>query len=107
MVPRTKKGLISLSQAPAIVIVLLVIGIVLTVGQLIMADVEEQIESTLGCTDGGSDQMAGSSFNCTTSIAFNATKSAQEGTDAISQFQSIFGIVIAAAIVLGVVSIFR
>ena len=99
-----KKGVIGLAQTPAVVIVLLTIGIVITVGMLIIAEVEDQVESTTGCNDTANQGSVGSCFG---EIAFNATQSTQEGLDVLASFQSIFGIVVAAAVVLGLIVLFR
>ena len=101
---KSKKGIITLGQTSAVVIVLLTIGIVLVTGLLIMAEVDQQVQETVNCNDTENQGTLGSCFGF---VAFNGTQSAQEGLDVIASFQSIFGIVVAAAVVLGLVALFR
>ena len=174
-----KRGLLNLSDAAPIVIILMTIGIVLTVGLLIIAEVEVQTISSgnlattavVGNETHGTiadatafsvDTVTGVQINralgsvivtnatgpaqvvvpdsnytvdasagtvtpiapsnaafsggwnvsytlseTTRSIAINSTQSTQEGINVLASFQSIFGIVVAAAIVLGVITLFR
>lgn len=86
-ITKSKKGVLSLGDVQGAVISLVVIGIVLTISLLVMAELEGQ--STAG------------------TFARNATTEAEEGLDTVASFQSIFGIVVAAAVVLGLVALFR
>ena len=82
-----KRGVLSLGDVQGAVIALVVIGIILTVSLLVLTELETQ--STAG------------------TFARNATVEAEQGLDTIASFQSIFGIVVAAAVVLGLVALFR
>lgn len=100
LTPKNKKGVITLGQAGTVVIVLLTVGIVLVVGLLVLADLKAQVVSTLSLNVSNASSI-GESF------AYNGSQSAEEGLDVIASFQSIFGIVVAAAVVLGLVALFR
>lgn len=84
---KNKRGVLSLGDVQGAVITLVIIGIVLTISLLVMAELSTQ--STAG------------------SFARNATTEAEQGIGTVADFQSIFGIVIAAAVVLGLVALFR
>lgn len=88
MVDKSKKGQMTLSQVPNAVQLLVIIGIFLAVGALIVQEVQDQ------------DSIRG--LNNT---AFNVTEGALEGLASLGDFQSLFGIVIAAAVVLGLVAL--
>ncbi|KKK60722.1 hypothetical protein LCGC14_3021510 [marine sediment metagenome] len=170
-----KRGIITLAETSNVVIILLTVGIVLVVGLLILAEVDDEVaeragtssqtannETHSGIADNtaivvdlfNSDQLARSlsvavvtnatadgavlpaaNFSVsndgtvtpltgtaaffpnlnisytigetTRTAAINGSQGAQEGLNTIASFQSIFGIVVAAAIVLGVITIFR
>ena len=105
---KRKKGAVPLSQAAPLVIVLLTIGIVVTTGLLIMAEVDEEVQETVNSGAGCNDtENIGTSGSCYGYLAYNATLEAQEGIDTLSSFQSIFGIIVAAVIVLGLIVLFR
>lgn len=167
-----KKGIITLAQTSAVVIVLLTIGIILTVGLLILADLQTEASTSTASVSVINESRTGIVVNQTFNLnergvkidfvaidlvaminssnitidannytfdsagtitmtnasnifedgrlnfsytftetaqtfALNGSIQAQEGIDTIASFQSIFGIVIAAAVVLGLVVIFR
>jgi len=72
-----------LTEVPAAVQTLVIIGIFLAVGALILSGVQDQ-------TVTGSD-------------AFNVTGDAMDGLSSIGDFQSLIGLVVAAAVILGLV----
>jgi hypothetical protein len=80
--PNSKKGM-QLSQVPGVVIMLVVIAIILSIGPTILT----QIQGTQ--TSGG--------------FAYNATQGGLQAIDAVSKYQPTWGIVIAAAVVIGIV----
>lgn len=77
-----KKG-ISLSQAPSVVVVLVIIGIILSVGASILVGVQG------GYTSG--------------TYAYNATEYGLRGIDKVATWQPTIGLAIGAALVIGVV----
>ena len=86
---KNKDGVIQLSDSPNIVLALIVIGIFLAIGSLILTEVRDNPALTANQT------------------AFNATTSALEGLDTLSSFQTIIAVVVAAALILGVVFLIR
>lgn len=170
---KNKKGVITLGQATIVIIVLLTIGVVLTAGLLVLAELQDEAttatasstvgnESHTGVTQGvafvvdkrtaNTDGFVGTDITVVNStgvvmdsgnytfsstagtytmanttdlypdgilyinysfteterdFAFNSSRSSEEGVDTIASFQSIFGIVVAAAVVLGLVALFR
>jgi len=72
-----------LSEVPAAVQTLVVIGIFLAVGALILAGVQDQTTAN--------------------STAYNVTEDALGGLASLGDFQSLIGLVIAAAVILGLV----
>ncbi len=88
-----KKGVISLNDVPAAVLILVTIGIFLGIGALILSEIQ------------ANDSVDPNDTNAT--AAFNATQGALEGLESLSSFQPIIAIVIAAAVILGVVFLIR
>lgn len=84
---RGKKGQLSLGQVPGAVQLLIVITIFLAIGALILAGVEDQ-------TDGD-----------VTDPAWNVTIDGLAGLQSLGDFQGLIGIVIAAAVILGLVAL--
>jgi len=82
---KAMKGQVSLANAPALVITLVVIGIVLGLG----ATVLQQFQANL---------TAGS-------FGANATQFALEGINTFAGFQSVIAIVLVAALILGLVAL--
>lgn len=88
-----KKGVITLGEAPSLVMVLVTISIFLAVGALILAEIQDN------------DTIDPDSTNAT--VAFNATQAALAGLDTLASFQTVIAVVIAAALILGVVFLIR
>ena len=82
-----KKGQMSLGQVPGAVQLLVVIAIFLAVGALIVQSVQDNDAIADGST------------------AFNVTSSGLAGLESLGDFQSLIAIVIAAAVVLGLVAL--
>ena len=82
-----KKGQMSLGQVPGAVQLLVVIAIFLAVGALIVQSVQDNDAIAAGST------------------AFNVTSSGLAGLESLGDFQSLIAIVIAAAVVLGLVAL--
>tara|TARA_Y100000310_G_C20302539_1_gene632493 strand:- start:72 stop:362 length:291 start_codon:yes stop_codon:yes gene_type:complete len=82
-----KKGQMSLGQVPGAVQLLVVIAIFLAVGALIVQSVQDNDAIEDGST------------------AFNVTSSGLAGLESLGDFQSLIAIVIAAAVVLGLVAL--
>ena len=87
-----KKGQYSINSLGAVAIAFVVAAIVFGIGAVILADV-------------GTEVSEGSSYTCgaTGDYAFNATCNGAEGIDVISGWLPTIGLIIAAAIVIGVV----
>ncbi len=85
----SKKGVVRLEDVPAAVLILVTIGIFLGVGALILSEIDSNDKFTEG------------------SAAKNATTNALAGLDDFASFQPIIAIVIAAAVILGVVFLIR
>jgi hypothetical protein len=83
--PLSKKGQLSLGQVPNAVQLLVVIAIFLAVGALILAGVKDQTTENTN--------------------AYNITEDAESGLVALGDFQSLIGLVIAAAVILGLVAL--
>jgi TRAP-type uncharacterized transport system fused permease subunit len=81
-----RKGALTLGQAPAAVIAMVIIGIVLTIGALIIDKFKEQT-------------VAGT-------VAANATTQTLSGIEAAAKMMPIVGIVVFGAIILGLVAYF-
>ena len=79
------KGQVTLGNAPALVIVLVVIGIVLAIGAVVLEEFQNQL-------------VPGST-------GFNATGEALAGIDTFASFQSVIAIVLVAALILGLVAL--
>lgn len=77
---------ITLGEAPSAVIALVIIGIVLTIGALVIDEFRDQ--TTAG------------------TVAYNATTDTLEGIQSASNMMPIVGIVIFGAIILGLVAYF-
>ena len=84
-----KKGIISLGEAPTIVLVLVTLAIFLAVGALVLSEVQDNSAITTG------------------SVAYNSTLGGLEGLDTLASFQTVIAVVIAAALILGVVFLIR
>lgn len=88
-----KKGQVSLDQAPALIITLVVIGIIIGVGAFIMEEVKETQEAL----DAKTENL--------TSTATNSTQKTLEGIDTFAGFQTVIAIVLVAAFILGLVAL--
>ena len=100
---RKKRG-DPLEQLGSLVIGLVVVGIVLAVGLLIMAQTRTQISSTEGVYNvNGSNIVSGDM----TSAAWNATHTTQMATAGIPGWLPIIVIVIIGSILIGLVMFFR
>lgn len=84
-----KRGVIALNDVPAAVLLLVVIGIFLGIGALILDSMNDNDKFTTG------------------SVALNATENTLAGLDDLSSFVPIIAIVVAAAVILGVVFLIR
>jgi len=83
LMPKNKKGLGILNEAPAAVLMLVIIGIFIGVGATILGKVQDT-------------QTAGT-------VAHNATSNALAGLETFSGWQTTIAIIIAAVIVIGLV----
>ena len=73
-----------LNQVPSIVIVLLVVAVVLGVGLTVLTQVQDT-------------QTSGS-------LAYNATQEGMDGLTDLSEWQTTWAVIVAAAIVIGIIS---
>ncbi len=89
----SKKGVIRLGEAPTLVLVLVTIAIFLAVGALVLAEIQ------------GNSIINGDQTN--SSVAFNATQGGLQGLETLASFQTVIAVVIAAALILGVVFLIR
>ncbi len=80
-----KRAQVTLGNAPALVIVLVVIGIVLAIGAVVLEEFSNQLTVN--------------------STAANATEEALKGIDTFASFQSVIAIVLVAALILGLVAL--
>jgi|TARA_Y100000296_G_scaffold8197_1_gene9715 hypothetical protein len=80
-----KKGQMSLGQVPNAVQLLVIIGIFLAVGAMILEGVKDQ--TTTG------------------SNAYNTTEDAEGGLGTLGDFQGLIALVVAAAVILGLVAL--
>lgn len=80
---RGKKGALNLTEVPGAVQTLVVIGIFLAVGALVLAGVKDQTTAD--------------------SNAYNVTEDAEGGLTSIGDFMSLIGLIVAAAVILGLV----
>ncbi len=87
-----KRGVITLGETPSIVIALVVIGIFLAIAALVMTEIADV------------DVIKNQHANET---AFNATQETLQGLDTLASFQTIIAVVVAAAVILGVVFLIR
>jgi hypothetical protein len=90
--PNTK-GVVRLNELPGVVLILVTIGIFLSVGALILAEIQDQ--DTVNPNDTNS------------SASYNATEDSLSGLTTLSSFLTIIAVVIAAAVILGVVFLIR
>lgn len=93
MMHKNKRGVLSLNDVPSAVMILVSIGIFLGVGALIISEIQ------------ANDAINADQTN--SSAAFNATSNTLAGLDDLSSFIPIIAIVIAAAVILGVVFLIR
>lgn len=84
-----KKGLVRIGEVPGVVILLITIGIFLAVGAIILTEVQSTDVVTTG------------------DDAYNATDDALSGLDTLSSFQTVIAVVVAAAVILGIVFLIR
>ena len=80
-----KRAQVTLGNAPALVIVLVVIGIVLAIGAVVLEEFQSQLTPN--------------------STGANATGEALAGIDTFASFQSVIAIVLVAALILGLVAL--
>ena len=88
-----RKGIVRLNDMPNIVLLFVIIGIFLAIGALIIAEIADQPSINPNDNNG--------------SVQFNATQDTLEGIGTISSFVPIIGVVVAAAVILGVVFLIR
>jgi len=93
-----KKG--AIEQLNAMVVPLLVIGIVLVIGFLVMAEAKDQALSIAGKTSGQMNEANGSG-------AYNATSDVQNAMADIPGWLPIIVITVIGAALIGLVSMFR
>lgn len=84
-----KKGVITLGEAPTIVLVLVTLAIFLAVGALVLAEIQSNDLITTG------------------SVAENATLAGLAGLETLASFQTVIAVVIAAALILGIIFLIR
>lgn len=82
---RSRKGQVSLNNAPSLVITLVVIGIVLALGATVLQNFK--------------DNLTAGTFGA------NATQKTLEGIDTFAGFQTVIAIVLVAALILGLVAL--
>jgi H+/Cl- antiporter ClcA len=104
---KNKKG-IGLKDAPAVVIILLVIGVVLGVGQSVLSNFmktqcDGQTNTRWNATVDQCVNFTGQVESSKLSYALNSTEKARQGVDTMSNFQSTIAIVIVAGIILGII----
>ena len=87
-----KRGIIRIGEVPSVVLILVTLGIFLAVGALIIQEIQDT--PTIG-----TDNPNG--------FAFNATDQALQGLATLASFQTIIAVVVAAAVILGVVFLIR
>lgn len=85
------KGQVSLANAPALIITLVVLGIILGLGATVIQSIQENI--------------AGPGKQFENSTAWNATQQANEGIITFAGFQPVIAIVLVAALILGLVAL--
>ncbi len=88
-----KKGIVRLNELPGVVLLFVIVGIFLAIGALIIAEIADQ---------GSINPNSGNG-----TIAFNATQDTLEGIGTVSSFVPIIGVVVAAAVIIGVVFLIR
>lgn len=88
-----KKGQMALADVPNAVRILIVIAIFLAIAALIVVDVQDEVLS----------QQSNSADKNTTAV--NITKDALTGLGTLGSFQSLIALVIAAAVILGLVAL--
>jgi len=97
-----KKG-VSIYDAPALIIALVVIGIVASLGLTVMGQLWDTIDTTgFNTTLNYVAECSHPNYTCTSAEA-NATESAMEGISNFSDLLPVIGIVVAIVIVLGVI----
>jgi len=104
---KNKKG-ISLTEVPTVIVLLVVIGIVLMLGQTILGNFKAQ-----QCGNGNSSNvywnetqqacMSGSAVWTATPYAHNITGEGQIGLDTFSGFQNTIAIVVVAGVILSII----
>lgn len=91
-----KKGQVTLSQAPGAIQVLIIVGIAIAIAALIITSVRTQIIADEGLNNAAN----------TTSAALNTTNASLSGFDTFGDFIPLIALVVAAAIILGLVRVF-
>lgn len=90
---KDKKGAVRINDVPGIIIILVSIGIFLAVGAIIVTEIRDN------------DIVDPNDTNAT--YAYNVTEDALSGLDTVSSFQTVIAVVVAAAVILGVVFLIR
>jgi len=93
MFKNNKKGIVRLNEVPDVVLVLVSIAIFLGVGALILSEIQSN------------DTVDPNDTNST--AAYNVTNEGLSGLATLGSFQTIIAVVIAAAVILGIVFLIR
>ena len=88
---KNRKGAVTLDQVAPIVLLLVTIAIFLSVGAMIVQEFNTQASADYGAT----------------SVAFNATTEGLQGLQNLSEWQTIIAVVVAAAVVIGLIYLIR
>jgi len=99
------KRAISFGDIPAVVILFVVAGVTLAIGATIAGNMKTNVDvcSTWTNTTGGS---GGSMTNCTSSVVNNTIDSTIDGYREFANWQETIAIVIAAAVIMGLLGLF-
>ena len=97
----SKKGQAALDTLAKLVVALLAVGVVLTVGFLVIAEVQDQVVTTDSVNENDTVHLINS-----TSIAYNASRDVQTSMATIPGWLSIIVISVIGAALLGLVAMF-
>ena len=86
-----KKGAVTLDQVAPVVLILVTIAIFLSVGAMILDEFKTQAEADYS----------------TSSTAYNATAEGLAGLQNLAEWQTIIAVVVAAAVVIGLIYLIR
>lgn len=91
---RARKGL-GFTDAPAVIILLVIVALVLGVGSTILSGVRDTAGNAKNCSSGGTYEDCG--------YAANASIGALGGIRKVSEWQPTVGLAVGAALVIGIV----